>query len=714
MPPPTITAILENRKLKFKGPLPENKAYIKAARVIEGLSQITQTTIDFMAHDRYAKMEDMVGQAHTIKILKNNNLEAPQWREFRGTCVEASYLGLQEGFSFFTLEIRPWIWFLTKTWNNRIFQNLNAVDIIKKVFGDRGFSDYTFTVSRTPDVRVYTVQYNETDYAFICRLMEEEGMYFYSTVRSEKDHLIITDGQSGHSPVEGMAEIKFETRESKFRRAGSHIYEWRAAEGVRGGKVTLRDYDFEAPSADRTVTKAIPMGKHTHKNYESFRYPGHYRKTPLGEIYARVKMESEACPHLMGTAIGDVATLATGATFKLTDHDRSTENADYLITSAVHLMQVEVDQKDETQTIAAMPNKTGTTQQAIKLPSSIEFDEENRDAYRCTMRTLPKAVPFRAPQTTPWPSIPGILVAKVTGPSGEEIYTDQYGRIKVQFPWDREGRNDENTTCWIRVVTPWAGKNWGMISIPRIGQEVVVQFEDGDVDRPICTGMLYNADYMPPYALPGNMTQTGIVTRSSKGGSASTFNELIFEDKKDAEFVRLQSEKDYKETIKNNAVITVGMEKKDPGDYTMTIYHHRNEFVKEGDSTFKVEKGNEIRDIKTDKTEKIGQHSVKEVGGNLSSKVTGNEKHEITGNREASVTGNSKNAITGTYTNDVTGSVTIESKQSITLKVGGNSIVIDQSGITINGIMIKTKASAMAEHDGGGMMVVKGGIVMIN
>jgi type VI secretion system secreted protein VgrG len=146
--------------------------------VVEGLSQITQTTIDFMAHDRNAKMEDMVGQPHTVKLLKNNDQTNPQWREFRGTCVEASYLGLQEGFAFFSLEIRPWIWFLTKTWNNRIFQNLNAVDIIKKVFSDRGFSDYTVTNSRTPEARVYTVQYNETDYAFICRLMEEEGLYF--------------------------------------------------------------------------------------------------------------------------------------------------------------------------------------------------------------------------------------------------------------------------------------------------------------------------------------------------------------------------------------------------------------------------------------------------------------------------------------------------------------------------------------------------------
>lgn len=712
MPGSSTQAILANRKLRMTGPLPETKMFIKAARVVEGLSQISEVTIDFMSHDRALDMNQLVGQTHKVRVQLGEEGEGT-WREFVGTCVEAAYIGLHEGFSFFTLEVRPWIWFLTKTSNNRIFQNLNAVDIIKKIFQDRGFSDYTITTSRTPDVRVYCVQYNETDYDFICRLMEEEGMYFFSTVVSGKDHLKIVDGASGHAPVEGAASIKFIQREAGYRRTEDHIFEWRGAESVRSGKVTLRDYDFEAPTADRTSVKAIPKGTHSHKNYESYAYPGHYRQTALGDIYARVKMEAEACQHQMGTAVGNVRTLATGATFTLTEHKRAAENAEYLIVSGVHMMQVEVQAEDETQKIQAQGGNTAPPQ-AIELPSSIKFDEENKDTYRCTFRTIKKSVPFRAPLKTPWPKIPGILLAKVTGPSGEEIYTDQYGRIKVQFPWDREGKNDENTTCWMRVVTPWAGKTWGMIAIPRIGHEVVIQFEDGDIDRPICTGMLYNADYMPPYTLPANMTQTGIVTRSTKSGSASTFHEMIFEDKKDAEFIRLQSEKDWFEKIKNNAVITVGMEKKDPGDYTMTIHHHRSEFVKTGDSTFKVEQGNEFRDIKTNKDEKIGQHSTKEVGGNLSSKVTGNEKHEITGNRDAEITGNSGNKITGTYTNDVTGSITIESKQSITLKVGGNSIVIDPSGITIKGTMITTDASGMATHKSAAIMTIQGSMVMIN
>lgn len=714
MPGASTQAILTNRKLKMVGPLPETKAFIKAARVIEGLSQITETTIDFLAHDRNAKMADMVGQPHTVKILKNNDLDNPQWREFRGTCVEATYLGLHEGYSFFTLEVRPWIWFLTKTFNNRIFQNLNAIDIIKKIFADRGFADYNFATTRTPEVRVYTVQYNETDYAFICRLMEEEGMYFFSTVRNAKDHLVITDGPSGHSPVEGEAEIPFASRESNYRRADSHIFEWRAGESVRGGKVTLRDYDFEAPSAQRAAIKAIAVGSHNHKNYENYRYPGHFRQTARGDVHAKVRMEAESWPHELGSAVGDVATLATGATFRLKEHTRSAENKEYLITSAIHLMQVEVDQSDETQKIQALPGAPTGAAQPAELPSSIKFEEENKDTYRCTFKTIPKNKQFRAPLTTPWPAIPGILIAKVVGPAGEEIYTDNYGRIKVQFPWDREGQNNENSGCWIRYVTQWSGKDWGLIAIPRIGQEVVIQFEDGDIDRPICTGMLYNADTMPPYALAANMTQTGIKTRSSKGGGAENYNELVFEDKKDAEFIRMHSEKDYFLTVENNATVSIGETKKDPGDLTTTIYHTRTETIKTGDLILTVETGNEARDIKTNRSEKIGGDASQEIKGNKSRKVTGNFDQETTGSSSNKVTGSLTEEVTGTISVTGTGGITIESPASIELKVGGNSIKLDPSGITIKGILITTDASGLATHKAGGIMTIQGAMVMIN
>ena len=728
-----ITAILENRKLKMSGPLPEEKAFIKAARVVEGLSTIFEATIDFLSHDRDIDLSKLVGQSHKIRVqigqegAQTSSSSAASgggggtWREFVGTCIEAEFVGLHEGYSFFTLELRPWLWFLTKTSNNRIFQNQNAVDIIKKIFSDRGFSDYTINTSRAPDPRLYCVQYNESDFDFISRLMEEEGMYYFSTVTNNKDMLSIVDSAGAHQPVPDAATIEFKMREPGYRRSEDHIFEWRGGEAVRSGKVTLRDYNFETPQADKTTVKAIPKGSHSHKNYEQFRYPGSYRENALGDIYSRIKMEAEACKHALRDGIGNVRTFATGATFTLSGHSRSADNKQYLVTSGVHMMQIEVQEEDETQQVQ---NQTGGgnggKSAAPDIPGTIKFDEKNKDSYRCTFQTLPKDVPFRAPLSTPWPKISGLILAKVTGPSGEEIHTDKYGRIKVQFPWDRDvvwagdGKGKESSSCWVRVVMPWAGKNWGMISIPRIGQEVVIQFEDGDIDRPICTGMLYNAEVMPPYALPANMTQTGIKTRSSKGGGDANYNELVFEDKKDAEFIRMHSEKDYFLTVENDAKVSIGQTKKDPGSLTTDIHKDRTETIHTGDLTLTVKSGNEKRDIKTDRTETVGQHATQEVKGNKKMDVTGNYEGATGGNSKAAVTGNSETSVTGTTKHSSTGAMTIESPASITLKVGGNSIEITPAGITIKGIMIKTDASGMAEHSAGGIMTIKGSMVMIN
>jgi type VI secretion system secreted protein VgrG len=732
MPSGAMTAILENRKLKMSGPLPEDKMFIKAARVIEGLSTIYEATIDFMSHDRDIDLAKLVGQTHKIRVQigedtnpsgspGSNGGGGGTWREFVGTCIEAEFVGLHEGYSFFTLEIRPWLWFLTKTSNNRIFQNMTTVDIIKKIFSERGFSDYTINGSGTGVERVYCVQYNETDFDFISRLMEEEGMYYFSTVTGGKDMLSIVDSAGAHQPVPDAATIEFKMREPGYRRSEDHIFEWRGGESVRSGKVTLRDYNFETPQADKTTAKAIPKGNHSHKNYEVYKYPGSYRENSLGDSYSRIKMEAEACKHALRDGICNVRTFGTGMTFTLKGHTRSSDNQQYLVTSGVHMMQIEVQEEDETQQIQNQTGQgSGNKGAAPDIPGTIKFDEKNKDSYRCTFQTLPKSVPFRAPLETEWPRIPGILLAKVTGPSGEEIHTDKYGRIKVQFPWDREvawagdGKGKETSSCWVRVVTPWSGKNWGMVHVPRIGQEVVIQFEDGDIDRPICTGMMYNAETMPPYALPGNMTQMGIKTRSSKGGGEANYNELVFEDKKDAEFIRMHSEKDYFLTVENNAIVSIGQTKKDPGDLTTDIHNSRTETIHEGDLTLTVAKGNEIRDIKTDRTEKIGQHATQEVKGNKKMDVTGNYEGSTGGNSKAAVTGNSETSVTGTTKHSSTGAMTIECPASITIKCGGSSIEMTPAGITLKGVMIKTEASAMAEHSGSAMMTIKGGIVLIN
>ena len=395
---------------------------------------------------------------------------------------------------------------------------------------------------------------------------------------------------------------------------------------------------------------------------------------------------------------------ALGQTFKLKDHPRVSDANEFLLVSAVHHLQIETDYEDEE-----------TRNQLID--SRLDYDPLNKDTYRCIFEVIPKADQFRAPIVTPWPEIPGVHTAIVTGPSGEEIHTDKFGRIKVQFHWDREGQNNEKSTCWIRTMMPWTGKNWGMIAIPRIGQEVVIQFEEGDPDRPICTGMLYNADTMPPYELPKNMTQSGVKTRSTKKGGAENFNELMFEDKKDEELVRFVAEKDYKQVVENNADITIGLEKKDEGSLTQTIHKTKTETIKTGDHIFKVETGNQDVFIKTDHKEVIEGKATQTITGDTTQTVkTGNFKQTIeTGNKTVEVKlGNSslKTAV---------GKINEEAMQSIEMKVGSSSIKIDQMGVTIKGMIVKIEGTTMLDAKGmmtkvtgDAMLKLQGGLTMIN
>jgi type VI secretion system secreted protein VgrG len=297
---------------------------------------------------------------------------------------------------------------------------------------------------------------------------------------------------------------------------------------------------------------------------------------------------------------------------------------------------------------------------------------------------IAKTQQFRAAHRTPKPVVRGPQTAIVVGPAGEEIYTDQYGRVKVKFHWDRAENKDETSSCWIRVSQPWAGKGWGAITIPRIGQEVIVDFLEGNPDQPIITGRVYNADQTVPYALPDNATQTGIKSRSTKAGGQDNFNEIRMEDKKGQEEIYIHAEKDMNVVVENNATLKIGFDKKDKGNQTIDIYNDRTTTLEQGNDKLQLKQGN--REVVLD----MGNHTLSIKQGNQETKVD-------------------------------LGKSTLEAMQSIELKVGQNSIKIDQSGITIKGMMIKIEGTAMAEVKspmttikGDGMLTAKGGIVMIN
>ncbi len=693
---------------------------LKRAIVREGLSRITETTIEFQSKNKAVKLEDIVGRTMTVHLKTMDDRE----RIFTGTCISVENQGFFDGYGQYVAEVRPWFWLLTRTRNCRIFQEMTVIEIIDAVFSEHGFSDVKKRQNGSYEARNYCVQYRETDYDFLCRLMEEEGLYYYfdNEMDSNKvEKLVIADGVGGHSPVPVNATVEFMARDEKGKVREDHIAEWAKEESLTRGMVTLEDYDFEAPTSELKVSNKIEKGSHSHKKFEIYDYPGHYRNTALGDERARVRMQAEAIRHKRWRGASSVRTLGTGYTFKLKDHPEKAANAEYLVTDSTHYLQVDTDYKDQ------------ELRHDLK-PLRADFPEEMKgDAYACTFGAIPKAEQFRAPLVTEWPAISGLHTATVVGKEGEEIWTDEHGRIRVQFHWDRKGEKDEKSSCWVRVVTPWSGKNWGFVAVPRMGQEVVIQFEEGDPDRPICTGMLYNKETMPPYKLPENRTQVGIRTDSSKDvGDAEAYNELMFDDLDDKEMMRVQAQKDHQMLIKNKSVVTIGQDAIDAGAHdedgslSQVVRNHVTETIQEGNHYETIEKGDQ--EIKIDKGDQSltiakGDQTIKIETGSKVLEIKSDKTQKIEGKHTKTVTGDDKTTVkTGNMTVDVSsGKITMTAAIEIKLVVGGSSIKIDNSGVTIKGPIIKIQADGMAEMKspmttvkGDGMLTLKGGLTLIN
>ncbi|NOR63316.1 MAG: type VI secretion system tip protein VgrG [Rhodobacteraceae bacterium] len=701
--------VLENRQLRLKGPLGPKKMVLVRADVSEKMSRLTETDIQFISPDHNLKMEDVVGQRLSLEL----DDEEGNTRHWHGHCISCAFEGRMGGQGLYRAEVRPWPWFLTLHADCRIFQEKSALEVIKEIFSDRGFSDIQDKTSSTFEKREYLVQYRETDYEFVTRLMEEEGMYYFFTHDSSKETLVLADGSGSHSPLQDAAEIRFEFKEDggggggagSFKRDEDHIYEWKSSERVNTGKVSLTDYDFTKPTTDLKALTAIPKGKHSHKDIEVYDYPGIHETADFGKKRTRVRAEALASEYKRTWGKSNVRNMAVGGTFKLKEHPRTDFNKEYLVLGASHKLQIETDEDKDGQT------NSDTDQNAV--------EGGKKESYESEFSVQLKAEPYRAPLTTPQPIIPGVQTAVVTGPSGDEIYTDKYGRIKVQFHWDRVGQKDEKTTCFIRVAQTMSGQGWGVFHIPRIGQEVVVQFEEGNPDRPIVTGMLYNEAKKHPFDFPANMTQHGMKSNTTKGGGG--FHELVFEDKKDEEFVRLQSEKDYKETIKNNAEISIGFEKTDPGDLTQKIYHNKTEELETGDHSFTVKKGLQTIDIAksngvtigeeetisigTDKTDDIGTNYTIDVGDTLD--ITAGTKIKLT-------VGGSSIEMTSSEIKIKSATISIEGTGKVEAKAGGAMKLEASGALSAKGATAKLEGSGMAEVKAGGILSVKGSVVKIN
>jgi type VI secretion system secreted protein VgrG len=501
--------------------------------------------------------------------------------------------GMHKGRQFgWQATIKPWLWFLTRTADCRIFQDMTVPDIVEAVFKDHAaIADFEFKLVKSYRRRVYCVQYRESDFNFVARLLEDEGIYWYFVHGPSGHKLMLVDDAGSHDDVEGQTVFPHYENSGQAPPDSEYVSHWRFAHEVQAGKSVLASYDFERPTTELLVNTEHARS-HDQADLEMFDWQGEWVQRADGQHLADVRIDEMQCRWQRCSASSNAHTLATGQCFELDGHTRADQNQKYLLT------QVQLSAFDAA-------GESGGSAGEVK----------------CSFSAQPATQQFRPPRQTPKPFVQGPQTAVVTGPGGEEIFTDKYGRVKVRFHWDRNGDKKEKSSCWVRVSTPWAGKSFGFVQIPRIGQEVVVDFLEGDPDQPLITGRVYNAENMPPWELPANATQSGILTRSSKGGAYGNANAIRFEDKKGDEQLWIHAEKNQDIEVENDETHWVGHDRTKTVDHdeVVLVKHDRNERVD----------NNESISIGVDRTMTIGRNKSEQVGANKVVDVGANHSETI-------------------------------------------------------------------------------------
>jgi len=595
-----MATLQSERAIEIITPLGDDVLLFHHMTATESLGRLFQFDLDLLSSDPNIDFDKLLGQNVTVRL----ELPDDQMRYFNGFVSRFSQEGSVDDFNAYSMTLHPWLWFLTRTADCRIFQEMTVPDIIKQVFRDHGFTDFEEALSGEYRSWTYCVQYRETDFNFVSRLMEQEGIYYYFKHEANRHMLVLSDSVSSHDPFPGYEKIPYFPPDQHLIREKHHIHEWTISREVQPGVYALTEYDFENPKANLMVKSAISRN-HAQSNLEIFDYPGEYVTAGEGDTYVNARIQELQAEYEQAQGQANARGLAVGSLFQLTDYPREDQNQEYLVVSATY--ELESD--------------------AYSSGSS----SASEDVYACSFTALSSKQQFRAERTTPKPLVQGPQTAVVVGPSGEEIHTDKFGRVKVQFHWDRYGKKDQNSSCWVRVAQLWAGTQWGGIHIPRMGQEVIVEFLEGDPDRPIITGRVYNNDNMPPYELPANATQSGIKSRSSKDGSADNFNELRFEDKKGDELVYIHAEKDQARVVENDEAIQVG------NDRTETIGRDRSLEVGR-DKSETVGRDKKIQ-VGKSHSEKIGGSMSISVGSTLTEMVAINYAETVGGAMELTVGG---------------------------------------------------------------------------
>lgn len=669
----------------------------------------------------------LLGQPVSVVLRKPNGSDAIRY--FSGICSRVSQGGsggTTPQVTHFRLEIVPKLWELSRAARSKVFHQQTVKEIVTAVLGNYSITP-KWSADDPKEKRDYCVQYRETDFNFVSRLLEEEGLCYYFEHASMSHTMCVTAPPKTFSPID-PASVEYHPGGKNVDEADD-VKTWEKMQEVRSEKYSVRDYSFEKTGDFFPNESAIPatvqVGTASHSlalgntHQELYDYPGEYAQrfdgidksggeqpSEVGKIgddgkrVAEIRMQEEAVSALVIHGSGHCRQFCAGRMFSLKAPSMNHATGDYVLTSVQHVGG------------------------GIGYETSSSEGFHYYNSFSCT----PASLPFRPARITPKPIVYGTQTAVVVGNAGDEIFTDKYGRVKVQFHWDRDGKSNPDSSCWIRVATLWSGAQWGSIQIPRVGQEVVVAFEEGDPDQPIIVGSVYNDKQMPPYKLPDNKTQSGIKSRSTLNGKPKHFNELRFEDKLNSEEIYLHAERDFNRVVENNDTLIVGRSHQNKGDQSVEIFN--NQTTKIGDE--KCDDGSQSITVFNNQDIVVGDPKAKE--GSQTTTVykdrtetikTGNESLSIEkGNRDVVIAmGNDSLTIKmGNQTTKLNlGAASTEAMQSITLKVGQSSIVLDNMGVTIKGMMVTVEGQVQTEVKGlmtslagDAMTMIKGGITMIN
>jgi type VI secretion system secreted protein VgrG len=631
------------RFLFLETPLGKDALLLESFTGQEGLSQLFSFQLELLSENPRIAFDSILGQKVSFGV---NGPAGHDKRLIHGLVSSFTQLPSNLRLSRYRAEVVPQFWLFTRRARSRIFQGKSADEILKIVLAG---IDVAWELTGSFPKRDYCVQYRETDFNFACRLMEEEGIFYYFKHSASAHKMVVANAAGAHADIPGETTIHYDELVGGGRDE-ERISSWQKTQEIGSGKHTLWDYSYLTPTqriqSDRTVLPNIQLGKVAHKlklaansDLEVYDYPAGIAKlhqnAPFslsGEMAAAAQVGMQEMDRTQFVISGDsnVHWMLPGCKFTLDDHPNA--DGQYVITRVIH---------------------------AATEGSFYSDERVDTSLYSNTFECLPLALPYRPAHEMEKPHVWGCQTAVVVGPSGEEIYVDKYSRVKVQFHWDRDGARNENSSCWVRVASFWAGKQWGAIHIPRIGQEVIVDFLEGDPDQPIIIGSVYNADNMPPYALPNNKTQSGIVSRSSLSGGGGNYNEIRFEDKKGSEEILVHAELDMKTEVERD----------------------------------------EIHNTDRDRATKIGRDEKLDVGKDRTTTITGNDKETVMQNQTISVMGNQETTVTGGRTANVTGkdSLTAVGGLSITtpatVSVTASSVTVTAASVTINAPMITLNAA---------------------